>query len=32
MKLDFQLFIKDIPEAIAGIDNFIGDMNFEAFS
>ncbi len=32
MTRDFSLFIKDIIEAIDDIENFIGDMNFEAFS
>ncbi|MCL5062552.1 MAG: DUF86 domain-containing protein [Nitrospiraceae bacterium] len=32
MTRDFSLFIKDILEAIDDIENFIGDMNFEAFS
>ncbi|WP_333655835.1 HepT-like ribonuclease domain-containing protein [Dissulfurispira sp.] len=32
MTRDFSLFIKDILEAIDDIENFIGDMSFEAFS
>ncbi len=32
MTRDFLLFIRDILEAIDDIENFIGDMNFEAFS
>ncbi|MBE0426377.1 MAG: DUF86 domain-containing protein [Nitrospirae bacterium] len=32
MTRDFSLFVKDILEAINDIENFVGDMNFEAFS
>jgi len=31
MTRDYSLFIKDILEAINDIEDFIGDMNFEAF-
>lgn len=32
MTRDYSLFIKGILEAINDIENFIGNMNFEAFS